>query len=145
MRLDLCQYRRNAPRRFERVVRVLQSQKISLAEAEVAAQPEIGVGRDVARPLDDGVNAVGGHADRSRERILAHPHFPQELARQDFAGMGVVKGGHAACLSVIRDSPLPRRPWPRSTHCYSNLTASAVQEINSQQLVRSEVPSRPPH
>lgn len=62
-------------------------------------------------------------------------HFPTPETRTE--NTANFREGHR----LIETRRFP--PWP--LHCLLSLTASAVQEINSQQFVRVDVPSRPPH
>lgn len=95
---DLGKLRRDPAFRLQRVKGVLQAQEISLRQAKKFAQAQIAVGGNIARALDDGVNAIGRHANGVRQPVLAQAQFIQKFLLQDFTGMRVMQQGHGHTL-----------------------------------------------
>lgn len=63
----------------------LQAQPPAFRQAEVAAQPQIGVGGDHALARDDLADAPLRHADLFRQPVLAHAERLEEVLQQDLA------------------------------------------------------------
>lgn len=89
--LNLGNLRRDPAFCLQRVKGVLQTQEISLRQAKKFAQAQIAVGGNIARALDDGVNAIGRHANGVRQPVLAQAQFIEKFQLQDFTGMRIVQ------------------------------------------------------
>src|SRR5882724_6561513 len=88
-RTDRLEITVNLPTPLHQVVIHPQSKEEPLRQSEIACEPEVGVGGDVALTQHDLVDAAGGDVHGARQAILAQPHRLQELFKQDFAGMRV--------------------------------------------------------
>jgi hypothetical protein len=71
------------------VVIGLQLQKKSIAQAEIAGEPQVCVGGDGALAEHDLVDAPRRHADGARQRRLRQRHRLQEFLEQNFAGLRI--------------------------------------------------------
>lgn len=104
---DLGNLRRDFAFCLQRVKGVLQAQEISLRQAKKFAQAQIAVGGNIACAFDDGVNAIGRHANGMGQPVLAYAQFIEKFQFQDFTGMRVMQQGHGtSCLSSPNGSSL---------------------------------------
>src|ERR1700730_8567973 len=68
----------------------LQSEKKPLRQTEVACEPQIGVGGDIALAEHDLVDAARSDVNGTCQGVLAEGHRLKELFEQDFAGVMIV-------------------------------------------------------
>src|SRR6185295_2375649 len=76
---------------LHQVVVHLQAKKESFRETEIAREPKVGIGGDVSLAQNNFVDAAWRHMNGTRQPVLAEPHRLEELLKQDFAGMRVLK------------------------------------------------------
>jgi hypothetical protein len=74
---------------LHQIVVHLQAEKEPFRQAEIAGEPQIGVGGDIPLAQHDLVDAARRDVNRARQGILAEAHRLEELFEQDFAGVGI--------------------------------------------------------
>src|SRR5438552_17606636 len=90
-RTDRLEVTVDLPPPLHQVVIHLQSKEEPFRHSEIAREPEVRVGGDVAFAEHDLIDAAGGDVDGARQAILAQTHRLGEIFKQDFAGMRVAK------------------------------------------------------
>ena len=99
--LDLGDLLSDLPFGFQCVEGILEPQEIAFRQAKKLAQSQVRIGRDAACSSNNRMNAIGRHADRLGELVLAHADLIQKLCLEDFTRMWIVQLGHGHCPLVI--------------------------------------------
>ena len=69
----------------------VQPQEIAFGPAKKLAQAQIGITRNIAGSIDDGVDPIARHTDGMSQLILAHADRVQEFFLQNFAWMRITQ------------------------------------------------------
>ncbi|HUB85557.1 MAG TPA: hypothetical protein VL971_07665, partial [Rhizomicrobium sp.] len=76
-------------------------QKETIRQSKETAKPQVGISRYIARSIDDRVDAVGRHANRFGQPVLAHPDLIEKFRPQNFSRMRISKRLHRTLHSMI--------------------------------------------
>src|SRR5262249_10473291 len=90
--------------RFQDVVGVLETQEIAFGQTEELAQTQIGIAGDVARAVDDGMDAITRNADRLSQLILAYSDLVEEILLENLAWVRIAKLSPRSAPNPIRNT-----------------------------------------
>src|SRR5216684_7907814 len=79
------------PTPLHQIVVHLKPEEEPFRQAEIAGEPQVGVGGDISLAQHDLVDAARSYMNRTCQRVLAEFHRLEKLFKQDFAGVGIGK------------------------------------------------------